>query len=176
MLEFDHIEIKGERNLEDRRESFYQSGIRLLKGEGLKYSIYFDRMVFIKEVSIYLKIDEGIKLFRNGFQSWSPSFEIDLKTKIRKPLFSFLKNGYLDPAGNGVKDSYFFTYLKKNNEYIFLFPENFRFLIKFALLKNLLKITFEIGKKVKNLDLPFLNLIFYTHCLSREYTTRTYQG
>ncbi|RLD15077.1 MAG: hypothetical protein DRI28_01725 [Caldiserica bacterium] len=158
MFEFKKVEIKGEINLTDKRENFDKDGVSFLKKGELKYNLKFDKEIFIKEVSLFLNIDEKVKLFRNGFQSWSPSFEIERDTKIKKPLLPFLKISYLDPKDSGIKDSYFLTYIKRDNTYHFLIPENYNLLVKFSLLKEGLKITFEIGKSIREVSLPKIKI------------------
>ena len=158
MLEFKKVEIKGEINLTDKRENFDKDGVSFLKKGELEYNLKFDKEIFIKEVSLFLNIDEKVKLFRNGFQSWSPSFEIERDTKIKKPLLPFLKISYLDPKDGGIKGSYFFTYIKRDNTCHFLMPENYNFLVKFSLLKEGLKITFEIEKSIREVSLPKIKI------------------
>lgn len=107
------------------------------------------KSVYVEEVFFDLEFQScpNITMFRNGFQSWSPSYEINFRTRFKKCLFPVLQNHYLDPEKFDERRSHFFTYLRCNETYLFLSPENNSLKVSFELKgKNTVRIFFEIGK------------------------------
>ncbi len=132
--------------------------IKMSFNDELSINIKAFKNVYIEEVFFDLEFPScrNITMFRNGFQSWSPSYEIDFHTKFKKCLFPILQNHYLDPENFNERRSHFFTYLKYNETYLFLIPENNSLKVSFELKgSNTIRIFFEICNIVnENITTP----------------------
>lgn len=115
--------------------------------------------------SVYFDLDfiepKSFKMFRNGFQSWSPSFEFNSQTKFEQCTIPVLRNHYLDPENYSEKESHFFTYLLSDGTYLLLAPENNSLKVSFELIAPLrVRVKFEIGRVLRGQ--------FYTQALKIE--------
>lgn len=112
--------------------------------------LYFKpkKKIFIKKISISYKVNkpESYFVFRNGFQSWSPSHFFKNEIKERSPLFKILKYHYLDPENLFPTISYIFTILKGNFTYLIFKCEDPNFYVYFVINKRKIDIVFEIDK------------------------------
>jgi len=107
---------------------------------------------YISEVFFDLRFDDytEIKMLRNVFQSWSPTYEIDFDAKFERCLLPVLRYHYLDPENFSEGRSHFFTYLNLKDGYLLLIPENNSLKASFELVNaNTLRVYFEIGKSVE---------------------------
>ena len=119
--------------------------------DDLSIRIFSKKKTDISEVYFDLKFDDGnIKMLRNGFQSWSPTYEIDTETRFERVLMPVLRYHYLDPENFTEGRSHFFTYINFGDHYIHLIPENNSLKASFELInKNTVRVYFEIGSAVE---------------------------
>lgn len=140
------------KTIEGESKDLKKDDLEISFNEDLSIKIFTKSKTYIDEVYFDLKFENTnkLKMFRNGFQSWSPSYEIDFDTKFEKCLLPVLKNHYLDPENFTEKRSHFLTYLNFGNEYLLLIPQDNSFKVSFELFsENTLRIFFEIGKCVE---------------------------
>ncbi len=119
------------------------------------FNLYFKPKdtLYLKKITIQYEIlsPKEFSIFRNGFQSWSPSHFFKNEIKESSPLLPVLKYDYLDPSNPYPNISYIFTYFKGKEKYLFFYPKNYDFLNYFIIKKNKIDIVFEINK---NIDRP----------------------
>lgn len=128
--------------------------------------------IFIKQISTTYLINKpkDYFIFRNGFQSWSPSNFFKNEIKEKAPLLKILKYHYLDPENLSSNISYSFTVLKGDKQYLYLINDNSDHFVYFVFEKNKIKIVFEIDRflneevklkiKVEESEKPILNQNF----------------
>lgn len=118
-----------------------------------KFNIYITtkKPVYIDKCFVDIKIDvpDDFKFYRNGFQSWSPSFEMNYKQHFDKCLIPVLRNHYLDPKSFREEESSSFTYLNSKGTYLLFLPEKYSEYISFELIdEKILRINIEVGRNV----------------------------
>lgn len=155
-IKFEKVVFELDRNFEfyekENRITLFEYSI----DENFKISIKPFKKIFFKKVSLVVKILEpkNFFIFRNGFQSWSPSYPFYNKIDEKGPLLPILKYHYLDPQNLKPSISYIFTYLKGENSYLFFYPKNFNYYNYFVFDDKKIEITFEINKNIeKDLEL-----------------------
>ncbi len=150
-LKFEKIIFELDSNFEFYEKEKSTPFFEYLIDENFKVSIKPIIKIFLKKVSLVIKILEpkNFFIFRNGFQSWSPSFPFYNRIDEKMPLLPILKYHYLDPQNLKPNISYIFTYLKGENSYLFFYPKNFNYYNYFVINDKEIKITFEIYKNIE---------------------------
>ena len=116
--------------------------------EDLRLSFIPTKGVYLKKIIVQYEIlnPKEFLIFRNGFQSWSPSYFFKNEIKERTPLISILKYHYLDPSNQYPNISYLFTCLKGNESFLMFYPKSYDFYNYFQIDKKFVNIVFEINK------------------------------
>lgn len=147
-ISFEKIEIESDEKFEfiekEKNLSIFEYKLNSL----IELNFKPKDKIFIKKLSITYLINKpnDYFIFRNGFQSWSPSYFFRNEIKEKGPLLKILKYHYLDPENLSPNISYSFTILKGTKSYLFLINENTDFFIYFVIEKNKIKFVFEIDR------------------------------
>lgn len=139
------------------------------KGKNIIGYLYCKKETLIKKVILTFEIlnPRRIFFFRNGFQSWSPSMEVEGEESFPKTWFVPLKLHCYDP-GNYVdlpKNTYishFFTYIRSDHEYLYLIPMDNKISLNhfsFQPKKSTISLIIEIEKNLSG-EIEFLNLSY----------------
>ena len=110
------------------------------------------KSIYLKKIIIQYEIlnPKDFLIFRNGFQSWSPSYFFKNEIKERKPILPILKYDYLDPVNQSPNISYIFTCLKGKEKYLIFYPKDSNFYNYFQINGNEINIVFEIFKNISS--------------------------
>ena len=152
MREFDISFEKIEIELDDKYIFFEKDKeTHLFDFEFISFSSFLfkpKQKIFVNKIIITYKINkpENYYVFRNGFQSWSPSHFFKNVIKERSPFLKILKFHYLDPENFLQNISYIFTILKGGNAYLVFKDEDSIFYVYFIIEKRRVKVVFEIDK------------------------------
>lgn len=131
--------------------------------EGLSLFFIPKKPVNLKKIIVQYEIlnPKEFLIFRNGFQSWSPSYFFKNEIKEKTPILSILKYHYLDPSNQYPNISYLFTCLKGNESFFMFYPKSYDFYNYFQIDKRSINIIFEINKTIA-LPLKFEIEVFET--------------
>ncbi|MGC8722015.1 MAG: glycoside hydrolase family 36 protein [Caldisericaceae bacterium] len=156
MKKFDYKLVKLGTRLQDRSidaesASIGSATLQVHFNEDLSLTLEAKESIYIDEVYFDLAFEScnKIVMFRNGFQSWSPSYQIQPHTKFERCLMPVLRYDYLDPKNFSETRSHFFTYLKDGDDYLLLVPDDNSLKVSFEMIdQKTLRIYFEIGKQI----------------------------
>ncbi|MCX8095722.1 MAG: alpha-galactosidase [Caldisericia bacterium] len=146
-VSFENIEIESEKNFESLKKELFEFKIN----SPTEIIFHPKENIYIKNLSLIysLKKPKNFLIFRNGFQSWSPSYFFKNEIKEKTPILKILKYHYLDPENLSPNYSFNFIVLKGDYNYLYLINDNSDFFVYFVLYKDKLKVTFEIDKLLK---------------------------
>jgi alpha-galactosidase len=151
-IEFEKIIFKLDKNYEFFEKENETSNFEFSIKDNFLIVFKPKEKIYLKKVLLVLNILEpkNFHIFRNGFQSWSPSYPFYNKIKEDTPLIPILKYHYLDPENLNPNISFIFTYLKGEKNYLIFYPKDFNFYNYFVFDDRKITITFEIYKKIEN--------------------------
>lgn len=150
-------------NGDELQATFHQNNRNLIGFLSVKERTHVNRIILTFKI---VKPSQFL-FFRNGFQSWSPSMEVKGTERFPKSWFPALKLHCYDPAEfiREEKESYlshFFTYLRNDEEFLYLIPLDNSITLNHFLYQpedKILKLIVEIDKEIEG-DFKFLNLIW----------------
>lgn len=145
--------------------------------EDLKLSFTPRKHIYLKKIIVQYELlnPKEFLIFRNGFQSWSPSYFFKNEIKEKNPLLSILKYHYLDPSNQYPNISYLFSCLKGNENFLMFYPKGYDFYNYFQIDKKSVNIFFEINKIITK-PLKFEIEIFETKnpLLNKDFTKKVF--
>ncbi|NPV88028.1 alpha-galactosidase [Coprothermobacteraceae bacterium] len=161
-LELCKILIAGDLNTELTAPTFNSSDCVFQPTADFGFKLTVGRETRIRDVTLRFRADGPwpMRFFRNGFISWSPSYEIEPAYKERVVPWKVLWAHYLDTVYPQPEIGHFFTYLRSGDCCVRISPSTWESLVHFRLNSDrTLDVIVEFGQRATEFTFAGLEVV-----------------